>query len=137
MKTRRRSFFLALAALCLFPLLASGSPPPRNSKPYTPPAYMREKILRFQSQVEVHPDATLTVTEDIKVESAGVQIKRGIVREFPTTYRAKQGKTVKVGFEVLEVLRDGKTEPYHLESAVNGVKIYVGQKDVRLPPGVY
>lgn len=137
MKTLRRAFFLALAAVCLFPLLASGAPPQRNFKPYTPPAYTREKILRFQSQVQVHPDATLTVTETIKVESAGVKIKRGIVRDFPTIYQNKSGETVKVGFEVLEVLRDGKKEPYHLEHVSNGVKLYTGQKDIFLPHGVY
>jgi uncharacterized membrane protein YgcG len=87
--------------------------------------------------VQVHPDATLTVTETIKVESAGVQIKRGIVRDFPTIYRHKSGETVNVGFEVLEVLRDGQKEPYHLQSAANGVKIFIGQKDVLLPSGKY
>ena len=137
MKPLVRSLFLALAALCLFPVLAAGAPPSKNAKPYTPPAYLREKILRFQSIVQVHPDATLTVTETIKVESAGVKIKRGIVRDFPTIYRQKSGETVTVGFEVLEVLRDGRTEPYHLEYAANGVKVYTGQKDVFLPHGVH
>ncbi|MBI4795355.1 MAG: hypothetical protein HY790_05880 [Deltaproteobacteria bacterium] len=97
MKTLRRVFFLALAAVCLFPLLASAAPP-RKPAPYRRPTYNLEQILRFQSLVQVHPDATLTVTETIKVESAGVQIKRGIVRDFPTIYRDKSGKTVKVGF---------------------------------------
>jgi uncharacterized membrane protein YgcG len=137
MKTFRRAFFLALTAVCLFPLLASGAPPTRNAKPYTPSAYLREKILRFHSQVQVHPDATLTVTETIKVESAGIKIKRGIVRDFPTIYQDKSGNTVKMGFEILEVLRDGKKEPYHLEHVSNGVKIYIGQKDVILPAGKY
>ncbi|MHB8067920.1 MAG: DUF2207 domain-containing protein [Desulfobaccales bacterium] len=137
MKTPSRALFLALAAVCLFPLLAAGAPPRPNQRPWSPPAYTQEKILRFQSLVQVHPDATLTVTETIKVQSAGVQIKRGIVRDFPTIYRDKAGNTVKVGFEVLEVLRDGKKEPYHLQAANNGVKIFIGQKDVVLPSGVY
>lgn len=136
MKIFRRAFFLVLAAVCLFPLLAFAAPP-RSPAPYRRPNYNLEQILRFQALVEVHPDATLTVTENIKVQTAGRQIKRGIVRDFPTSYRDKQGKSVKVGFEVLEVLRDGKKEPYHLGSAPNGVKIFIGRKDVRLRPGIY
>lgn len=137
MKNLGRILFLALAAVCLLPWMAFGAPPPRPAKPWTPPAYMKEKILRFQSLVQVQTDATLIVTETIKVQSARVQIKRGIVRDFPTIYRDKAGNTVKVGFEVLEVLRDGRKEPYHLQAANNGVKIYLGQKDVVLPAGVY
>lgn len=136
MKILRRAVFLALAAVCLWPLLASGAYP-RKAAPYRRPAYGQERILRFQSLIRVHPDASLTVTENIKVQTAGRRIKRGIVRDFPTTYRDKKGRTVKVGFEVLEVLKDGKKEPYHLRSASNGVKIYIGQKKVRLPRGVY
>ncbi|MFZ5451015.1 MAG: DUF2207 domain-containing protein [Thermodesulfobacteriota bacterium] len=136
MKIFRRALLLALAAVCLWPWIASGANP-RNPAPYRRPTSGQERILRFQSLIEVHPDASLTVTENLKVQTMGWRIKRGIVRDFPTTYRDKEGRTVKVGFEVLEVLKDGKKEPYHLSSALNGVKIYIGQKDVRLPPGVY
>ena len=137
MKKLGRYLILALAAVCLIPAWASGAPPRRNPAPWNPQRHAPEKILRFQSLVRVHPDASLTVTETIKVQSAGMVIKRGLVRDFPTTYRDKAGKTVKVGFEVLEVLRDGKAEPYHLQSAANGVKVLIGQKDVILPAGVY
>ena len=36
-----------------------------------------------------------------------------------------------------EVLRDGRVEPYHTQSVSNGVKIFIGQKDVFLQAGVY
>jgi uncharacterized membrane protein YgcG len=137
MKTWGKNLFLALVAVCLVPWLASQASPRRYQSRWNPSAYSQEKILRFQSLVQVQADATLTVTEKIKVQSARRQIKRGIVRDFPTVYRDKSGNTRKVGFEVLEVLRDGKKEPYHLGSATNGVKIYIGQKDVLLPAGVY
>ena len=137
MKNLGRILFLALVTVCLVPWLASGAPPRPRQAPWNPSAYSQEKILRFQSLVQVHPDANLTVTEKIKVQSARMQIKRGIVRDFPTIYHDQAGKTRKVGFEVLEVLRDGKEEPYHLGAAANGVKVFIGQKDVLLPPGVY
>ena len=86
-----------------------------------------ERILNFQSHIAIHPDSSLTVTEEITVQAAGNQIKRGIIREFPTTYRDRAGHTVKVGFKVDEVYRDGKKEPYHLKHVANGVKIFLGQ----------
>ena len=80
----------------------------------------------------------MTVTEDIRVQATGEEIKRGIVRDFPTTYRDRLGNTVKVGFKVEEVLRDGRPEPYHTESGrQRGQKVYIGQKDVFLQAGVY
>jgi len=136
MKNLRRTLFLALMACCLIFLAASGASARRYSNKWEPSPH-REKILRFQSLVQVQTDSSLLVTETIKVQSAGILIKHGIVRDFPTIYQNKTGKTVKVGFEVLEVLRDGKKEPYHLGSAANGVKVYMGQKDAILRPGVY
>jgi hypothetical protein len=102
-----------------------------------PAGAQSERILNFKSVVVVHPDASMTVTEDITVKATGREIKEGIVRDFPTTFRDRQGKTVTVGFEVQAVLRDGQTEPYHIQSAANGVRIYIGQKPVFLRPGVY
>ena len=96
-----------------------------------------ERILSFTSHVQVQPDASLTVTETIVVRATGDQIKRGIVRDFPTTYTNRFGHKVIVGFRILEVQRDGTAEPYHLESAPNGKKVYIGQKDIFLSPGVY
>jgi len=96
-----------------------------------------ERIRDFKSFIVVHPDATMTVIETITVNCAGREIKRGIIREFPTTYKDRFGNTIKVGFEVKEVLRNGRPEPYHLEKVKNGEKIYIGQKNVLLRPGVY
>jgi uncharacterized membrane protein YgcG len=96
-----------------------------------------ERILNFKSFITVHPDASMTVTEDITVQANRQEIKRGIIRDFPTTYRDRLGNTVTVGFKVEEVLRDRRPEPYRVESASNGVKIRIGQKDVMLRSGVY
>ncbi len=96
-----------------------------------------ERILDFRSEIEVHRDGAVTVTETIKVVSAGRKIKRGIYRDFPTTYEDRLGNTVRVGFKLVEVLRDGRPEPYHVESISNGKRIYIGHKDVRLKRGAY
>ena len=96
-----------------------------------------ERILDFRSHIIVHADATMRVTETITVNCVGREIKRGIIRDFPTTYRDRFGNTIRVGFEVKEVLRDGRREPFHIKAAPNGEKIYIGQKNVYLRPGVY
>ena len=96
-----------------------------------------ERIRYFRSHIVVHPDAAMTVTETITVQSAGQEIRRGIIRDFPTSYRDRLGNTVKVGFQVQAVLRDGRPESFHTEPVANGVKVYIGQQDVFLQPGVY
>ena len=103
----------------------------------TVPAQAEEKILSFHSDITIHPDASLTVTETITVRAENNQIKRGIYRDFPTRYREKFGLIRRVGFHVRRVLRDGEPESFHLEGLPNGKRVYFGQEDVILPPGEY
>jgi uncharacterized membrane protein YgcG len=77
------------------------------------------------------------VTETIRVRAEGSKIRRGIFREFPTTYSRPDGSKVSVGFEVMSVRRNGMDEPYHTERRSNGVAVYVGRADRLLPPGEY
>jgi len=115
----------AVLALLAVPGLLQAAPLQANSR----------RILHFQSHIVVNPDSSMTVSETITYET-GVR-KRGIVRDFPTTYRDSHGNTVKVGFQVLEVRRDDHPEPYHIKAATNGERIYIGKEDHYLSPGVY
>jgi len=103
----------------------------------SPALAQEERIDNFVSDIVIHPDSTLTVTETITVTSTGDTIKRGIVREFPTIYRSRSGNTVWVGFEVVAVQRDGHREPYHIEGASNGKEVYIGNKDVLIDRGIH
>lgn len=96
-----------------------------------------ERILSFRSRIVVHQDSSMTVTEIIRVRSAGINIKRGIYRDFPIRYKDSFGNKYVVGFEVTEVLRDGISEGYHFENLSNGKRVYIGKKEVFLPPGEY
>lgn len=96
-----------------------------------------ESILDYHSKIEVHEDGHLIVTERIKVMSTGNKIKRGIYRDFPTTYKTRTGKKMRVGFKVLSVLKNDRPEAYHTKSQLNGRRIYIGHKDVYLKPGTY
>ena len=62
-----------------------------------------EKIVDFQSRILVQRDGSMTVSETIRVICARQEIKRGIIREFPTTYKDRYGNRVRVGFEVVKV----------------------------------
>jgi uncharacterized membrane protein YgcG len=96
-----------------------------------------ERILSFHSDIAVNQDGSMDVRETIKVRAAGDQIKRGIYRDFPTRYRDILGNQYVVGFEVVEVQREGKPEPYRLENISNGKRVYIGAKNVYLEPGEY
>ena len=96
-----------------------------------------ETILSFASHIAVDPDASMRVTESIKVLSTGDQIKRGIYRDFPTTYKDHAGNKYVVGFAIVAVARDGKPEAYHTETLSNGIRIYMGRKEYELPSGEY
>ncbi|MFN8643348.1 MAG: DUF2207 domain-containing protein [Candidatus Binatia bacterium] len=94
-----------------------------------------ERITAFDSHIAVDGDGDLTVTETIAVVATGEQIKRGIYRDFPTTYAGPLWTRVQVPFEVVRVERDGQAEPFHLEPHDNGVRVYIGDRDVQIPPG--
>jgi len=117
-----RALALAILSLSLAAALAGG-------------AAARERIVDFESEIWVHPDATMTVRETITVVAEGQSIKRGIYRDFPTEYEDRFNNKVRVGFDVVSVLRDGRPEPYHTERVANGVRLYIGDKDVFIPKG--
>ena len=96
------------------------------------PAYCAERITRFFSDIEITKEAELIVTETIEVNAEGNQIKRGIFRDFPTTYKDRAGNRVRVGFDVLDVRRGGAPEPYTIEAISNGKRIRIGRADTFL-----
>jgi hypothetical protein len=96
-----------------------------------------ERILDWQSDIAVRPDSTLEVTETLKVRAEGEQIRRGLLRDFPTRYVDRHGRRVVTGFEVLSVRRDGRVEPHALEKLSNGVRIRIGDPEVYLSPQEY
>lgn len=99
--------------------------------------YSEEKILFFDSDIVINEDASMIVTETIKVHSEGEQIKRGIYRDFPTRYKDKYGNNVVINFDIVEILRDGLAESYHTENLSNGVRVYIGKTDHFLSEGNY
>lgn len=96
-----------------------------------------EYIDKYVSDIYIDKDGSMTVTEMIKVHAAGIDIRRGIYRDFPTIYSDANGVKYTVDFKILSIKRDGHDEPYHTESMSNGVRVYIGDKNVFLNPGFY
>ncbi len=99
--------------------------------------FSNERIISFDSDIIVNTDGSMIVTETIKVEALGINIKRGIYRDFPTQYKDQYGNDYNVQFNLLSVERDGKPDSYHTEGLANGIRVYCGSKDYFLPSGVY
>ena len=116
---KRLAGFLALLTFLLLP----------------PAAGAQEKIFLFSSRATLNADSSLEVREDITVNVEGRQIRRGIYRDFPTTYTAPSGRTVRVGFDVRETLLDGRKVPFKTESISNGVRVYIGDPNEFAPLG--
>lgn len=100
-------------------------------------ALAEERIVSFDADVVVGADGVVDVTETIEVIAEGDQIKRGIFRDFPLTYIDEDGVTRRVSFSIRDITRDGVSEPYHTASNSDGIRIYIGQEDVILPPATY
>ena len=78
--SRKRSF--PTLAIVLFVAFA----------PAYPSFAQDERILSFHSDITIDEDGSMTVRETIRVRAQGLKIKRGIYRDFPTTYRDRAGK---------------------------------------------
>lgn len=94
------------------------------------PALAAEIIQRFDTEIVVETDGTVSVTEVIEIQVEGDQIKRGIIRDIPV------GSSGHAGFEMIEVLRNGAPEPYQVDTIADGVSIRIGDPDVILKRSV-
>ena len=117
-----RPLSTALAAACL---LASGG------------AIADERILSYHSDILIRLDGSMTVTETIRVRAEGKDIRRGIYRDFPTSYKDHLGNNYRVTFTPLEVQRNNRKEAFHTENRSNGVRVYMGSASQTLPHGVH
>ncbi|HXH01237.1 MAG TPA: DUF2207 domain-containing protein, partial [Xanthomonadaceae bacterium] len=101
------------------------------------PLTAQERILAYDSTIDIRADGSLDVTETIRVRAEGDQIRRGIYRDFPTRYKDRYGNRVVVDFNMLEVLRDGRKEAWFTEDQSNGVRINTGGDDLLPVPADY
>ncbi|MFD2255685.1 DUF2207 domain-containing protein [Luteolibacter algae] len=94
-----------------------------------------ERILSYDSEVKVGRDGWLDVTETIRVNVEGINISRGIYRDFPQNYVSRWGLRQRRPFKLQEVTRNGSHEPFRQEKMGSGLRIWIGSPDVILKPG--
>ncbi|RYG33736.1 MAG: DUF2207 domain-containing protein, partial [Chitinophagaceae bacterium] len=111
-----------------------------------------DRILKFHSDITVNKDGKVLVKEYITIfngsgtESNGYDqrsmytnddIKRGIVRDFPTLYKDTNDYWTERGFSVKNISKNGEKEDYKKEKLNNGYRLMIGKESVILPDGVY
>ncbi len=136
---RRRSLpALLLLLACAF---AGAAPSPmsrgRVAHVVTADDAAGERILSYDSRVDIRPDGTLEVSERLRVRAEGRDIRRGIYRDIPTRYRDRHGNLVVVDVEVTGVQRNGRDEPFFTERRGNGVRINTGGDALLAVPADY
>ncbi|SIT00507.1 DUF2207 domain-containing protein [Neptunomonas antarctica] len=94
-----------------------------------------ERILDYNTHIQVKADGELLITESIKVNAEHAVIRRGIYRDIPTVYTLANHQTQHVGFEIISILRDGQSEPFHTEKRQNGTRIYIGDSEKYVSKG--
>ena len=100
-------------------------------------AKAEERVVDFHSSIRISAEGVLIVTERIAVQVEGREIRRGILRDFPTAYHDRFGNRVVVPFDVLRVTRDGNREKWEQEGLSNGARIRIGSRDVMLANGTH
>jgi uncharacterized membrane protein YgcG len=111
MRTRYLRGVLWLVAIAIFPPAARAQ---------------TERIIDYHSDVTVHEDRSMAVTETIRVDCEHRRILHGIFRDFPTRYTDRLGNQYVVGFEFIEATRDGEPENWRVADMDNGKRIYLG-----------
>lgn len=103
-----------------------------------------DRILYFNSALKVDKSGHIEVTETIRIFNGegGIlsdndEIKRGIVRDFPTKYRHQKGYWVNNDFKVKSVKLNGGKVNYSTSSLENGKRVQIGSEDFLLPKGIY
>jgi hypothetical protein len=98
-------------------------------------AFAAEVIETFDSEVRLAKDGEMSVTETLRVQAEGREIRHGIYRDFPLTFKDAGGVLREVDFKLLGVERDGKPEAYSTTRQHGIIRIYAGNKDTNVSRG--
>ncbi|MBC7767687.1 MAG: DUF2207 domain-containing protein, partial [Phycisphaerales bacterium] len=103
---------------------------------FAAPALAREQINLFDVLIEVEQDGDIIVTETLSVTAEGAEIRRGIFRDLPRFYES-EGARFATDYNVLDIQRDGRDEPYETDTDGNAFRIRIGDPDVLLEHGAH
>src|SRR4051794_32912161 len=82
------------------------------------------QISSFDSHITLQSSGVVQIEETIAVDFGSVD-KHGIYRDLPFAYSQADGSTVYTTIEVATVTRDGRSEPYTLQSSQANLRIKI------------
>ena len=123
MERKSRSFQVLWALCVLFLSLFEGR------------AFSEERIVSFSVTGEVTEEGGLNLREEITLHAEGKEIRRGIIRVFPTDYTDESGKTWRTEFSLREATLDGEPTPWEITRVGGNLEIRLGDPDRFLSTG--
>ena len=97
-----------------------------------------ERILSYDSDVAVQRDGALRCHRDDHGPRRGRRDPPRHLSRLPDhATKGQPGGAVRVGFELLDVTRNGSTEPAATEGISNGVRVRIGSATAMSSPGDY
>ena len=97
----------------------------------------QEKILKFDTKIQIEKSGIIQVIENITIKAEGNIFQRGLVRTLPLTRKDKDGNSIDVEYQINSVKKNGNAENYFTKTEDENWKIYIGNEDVFLEPGIY
>ena len=116
----KKIFFLFVFLSCLFCLSDAKA------------NLQKEEVLFYRIDAVLNKDASLDVQETIKVRAQGVDIKRGIYRDFSLKHAG--GKTPVL---IQRVTRNGENISYKVQNQNGNKRVYLGDMNKTIPAGIY
>lgn len=124
--------WLKYIALCL--LIGLGAAPKAGGQIQS--RSPNEAIVSYLVEIDLLVSGDLDIKETITVNAQGNQIRRGIFRDLPRLYEDEQtGGALRYRYDVKEVLRNGRKEPYERETVGNARRIRIGNPEQLLTYG--
>ena len=100
-------------------------------------AEARETFNRFHADIMIKEDSSVQVTEEILVNVENIEINRGIIRSLPVEYRGKDGTSVELGLEIINIKLDGQDIPWSsVRSGINA-DVKIGDPNKIIPRGLH
>jgi uncharacterized membrane protein YgcG len=99
--------------------------------------HAQERILNFNSKIQIEKSGNIQVIETITIKSEGNQFKRGLLRVLPLKRKDKNGDNIDVEYTINSVKKNGTNENYFTQMVGGDWKIYIGNEAIFLENGEY
>ncbi|QUS35710.1 DUF2207 domain-containing protein [Falsirhodobacter algicola] len=97
------------------------------------PIHADERIRSFVSEITIDPTGGLRITETLDVQAEGDRIRHGIFRELPLTENGIHWG----GFDLVDATMDGAPVDTRIQRRDGAIRIYLGDQDTLVTPGVH